>query len=245
MVATSVINNANDALTAARFKLASSQIFLQDMTADLFPKDDSRMRAIYAATGVTRSNPWQEKFYAHLDAFLVALNSMPDIITSWCGYDQSGAMKTFFSSLSAPELNRRKQFNQAFAPFKEQFVKLELREFRNITVHRSGTPPVQVEVMGRFGIKYVGGPTEAIPTSESPHIVAGDDPALQFAAATQLPVSIDPNWNDFHLVTKSGNLPMLPELKKYMSAAEQLIAEAGKIYQGVHKNDPITPPPAI
>jgi hypothetical protein len=239
-----VVNDVDEALAAALFKLESAVVFLQDMANDLFPKETQEMRAIRAGTGALALNRWQATFWAHLDAFMVALNSVPDVITSWCGLDQSRRMKSFYASLLVAEIDRRKNFDQAFKAHRRNFIDLALREARNVSVHRTGTPPVEVAVVGRFGV-HIGGPIQLIPSSETRQIVAGDDPALQLLAASELPSPIEPKWSDFELITPIGRLPLEEELKKYLTAAKDLIAEARQIYKTIHATNPITCPPSI
>lgn len=63
------------------FKLAEARFFLSEMGKDLeSPVTRYPQLAAIAATGANVAHPWQERFYYHLDAFLAAARSVPEII---------------------------------------------------------------------------------------------------------------------------------------------------------------------
>ena len=236
---------ADEALRSAHFKLDSARLFLGEMSKDLMPPSaQSPLYAAIESTGAILSHPWQERFHPHLDAFLMATNAIPDIITWWCGLSNHPAMKKWLRTIGPSEKKRRADFQAKFRRHIKRFSKLPLRIARNVTVHSRGTPPVDVELMGRWGIRYRGGPTELLPASEIQDINAGSDPALQWAA-TEPALPLRPTWRDFHIRTKQGDEPLSSEVQRYLDEADKLLAEASNIFQQVHDSDPLTAPPDI
>jgi hypothetical protein len=133
---------ADEALRSAHFKLDAARLFLKEMSDDLMPA--SARSPLYAAiesTGVVLSDPWQERFYPHLDAFLIATNTIPDIITSWCGSSNHPAMKNWLNNIGYSERKRRTDFQTRFKRHIKRFSKLPLRTARNLTVHSHRTHP--------------------------------------------------------------------------------------------------------
>ena len=64
---------SDEALRSARFKLDAARLFSKEMSDDLMPASGrSPLYAAIESTGVVLSDPWQERFYPHLDAFLIA-----------------------------------------------------------------------------------------------------------------------------------------------------------------------------
>jgi hypothetical protein len=88
------------------------------------------MAAIMESAGATAGSPWQqEKFWAHLDAFLVMVHSIPDVIVWWCGIDswmKSRDMNTWYSKIGSAEINRRRQFQVSFERHFARFRNLPL-----------------------------------------------------------------------------------------------------------------------
>jgi hypothetical protein len=68
------------------FKLDEAEFFLGQMIEAVRPIDD-RGTAYLAAAGALVGNLWQPQFYYHVDAFLAAIRSVPDIIQAWFGLD--------------------------------------------------------------------------------------------------------------------------------------------------------------
>ena len=136
---------SDEALRSARFKLDAARLFSKEMSDDLMPASGrSPLYAAIESTGVVLSDPWQERFYPHLDAFLIATNTIPDIITSWCGSSKHPAMKSWLNNIGRNERKRRTDFQTRFKRHIKRFSKLPLRTARNLTVHSHGTPPVNV-----------------------------------------------------------------------------------------------------
>jgi hypothetical protein len=208
------------------------------------PSAHSPLYAAIESIGAISSHPWQERFYPHLDAFLMATNAIPDIITSWCGFSNHPATKSWLRTIGNPERTRRTDFQKRFRRQSKRFSELPLRTARNLTVHSRGTPPVDIELMGRWGIRYRGGPTELLPASEVQSINAGSDPGFQWAA-TEPALPLKPRWGDFNLRTRQGDKPLVSEVQRYLEEAEKLLAEARNIFQQVHGSDPLTEPPDV
>lgn len=234
----------DDLWSAVEHKLAGAEFFFREMGRDIVPPylNNPQLAAI-AATGTIVGNPWQEKFYHHLDAFLAMARSIPEIIRCCFGIDRR--MRTWISSLDFSEATRRQTFQTQFEPLSRTFTALPLSGARNVTLHRAGVPPVEVQVIGRWGT-YTGGPLTAIPQSELLHIVAVNDPALQWAA-TEPPQPVQPRPADFSLLIPTGSsasrVELFPECRRFLDAARRLVTDAQQIALAVHGSQPLTPAP--
>jgi hypothetical protein len=229
------------------FKLESAGFFSQEMSSDLIhPRHNAQSQlfeAIMVSTGAIVSHPWQDRFYYHLDAFLAATRSIPDIIQSCFGKDPK-VDKSWFSALDPDERKRREDFQSSFANYYLRFNKLPLSRARVVTLHRLGVPPVEVKIAGRWGIEYIGGPVARVPSAESMPVAAGRDPALLWAA-TQPPLPVQPGPDDFDLTLSSGAVKKLfPECGQYLQEARNLVEKAKEISQREHGGKKLTAPPA-
>ncbi len=246
---------------AVDFKLRSAQFFLQEMGNDLAPVSfrSQSTPAIQSSAGAIVGSLWQERFYPHLDAFLAITRSVPDIIQSCFGADprvnskKRTPIKVWFTQLDSKEQNRRRNFQSQFAKDYEDFNKLPLSRARLATLHRGGTPPVEVQIPRRWrqrGLQdtYIGGPLKRLPSSESAHIIAGEDPALQMAA-THTPLPVEPIPDSFVLTIASSRgtvkRPLFRECKQYVVEARNLRNKACLICQRVHGSEQLTAPPSI
>jgi hypothetical protein len=200
------------------------------------------MAAIAISSGAVVGHPWQRRFYHHLDAFLAITRSVPDIVRCCFGIDP--VMGSWLNSLTRAEITRRKAFQGKFDKLFADFKQLPLSGARNVTLHRSGVAPVEVQITGMWGV-YTGGPLERVPESETPIIVAGNDPALM-VASMQPPLSIEPRASDFSLIVAiaSGQqrIQLFPECKEFLQKAKNLVEEARMICQAEHGVEKITPP---
>jgi hypothetical protein len=185
--------------------------------------------AVYEAAGVDMGFEWELAFYAHLDAFLSATRSIPEILQCCFGVDKRWKE---WPNLSPAEQIRRRQFRDEFKAAYEEFRDLDLGEARHISEHRRGYPPVEARVKGFFGVTHVGGPIKKVPRSETRQI---DDP--QFAWLLK-PRAVLPNWRDF---TIDGKL-LYDECKNYLTRAENLIEQARVVAERVHGNEILTFP---
>jgi hypothetical protein len=169
---------------------------------------------------------------------------VPDIIRCCFGIDSSKAMHRWLRSLDPAEISRRKAFQGKFDSLFADFKQLPLSGARNVTLHRSGVAPVEVQITGMWGV-YTGGPLEKVPESETPTIVAGNDPALM-VAAMQPPQSIEPRASDFSLIVANASgqqrMQLFPECGEFLQKAKNLVEEARKICQAEHGWEKITPP---
>lgn len=236
----------DDLWSAVEHKLEGAEFFFREMGQDIVPPHlNNPQLAAIAATGVIVDNAWQRKFYHHLDAFLAMARSIPEIIRCCFGIDPDRRMRSWISSLNCSEVTRRQTFQAQFEPHRCTFTALPLSGARNITLHRTGVPPVEVRVIGRWGA-YTGGPLAAIPQSELLPIVAGNDPALQWAA-TEPPRPVQPQPADFWLLIPAGSVAsrvqLFPECRSFLDASRQLITDAHRITNAVHGSQPLTPPP--
>jgi|SRR5437764_3492327 len=235
----------DDLWSAVEHKLAGAEFFFREMGKDIVPPylNNPQLAAI-AATGTIVHNPWQEKFYHHLDAFLAMARSIPEIIRCCFGIDPDRRMRPWISSLNPSEVMRRRNFQSQFEPLGRTFTGLPLSGARHVTLHRTGVPPVEVRVIGRWGA-YTGGPLTAIPQSELLHIVAGNDPALLWAA-TQPPQPVQPQPANFSLLIPTGSssskVELFPECRRFLDAAKKLVTDAQQIAQAIHGSQSLTPP---
>jgi len=219
-------------------KIQNAEFFLEQMGKALLPPDRTPMNIALESTGAIIETRWQRSFYANLDAFLAMVRSVPEIIQACFGADLgSREMKAWFNRLTPAEQTRRKNFAAQFKTVHDTFRALTLSNARNITLHRTGVAPVEVNITGRFGVSHIGTPIKHVPTSESAHIIAGDDPALQWAA-TLPPDPLQPTWTDFNIDGK----PLFPECQAYLQEARNLVAQARSISQNIHGNNTLTPP---
>jgi hypothetical protein len=234
---------------AVENKVAAAEFFLTEMGRDLVPPEatDRAMAAIAASTGAIVSHPWQGRLYHHFDAFLAMTRSVPDIVRCCFGFDPSKAMRPWLDSLDTAEITRRKAFDARFQKPFEDFKRLPLSGARNVTLHRHGAAPVEVQITGRWGV-YTGGPLERVPESETPGIATlVHDPGWMYAA-TLPPQPIRPSANDFWLLVDSVSgqtrIELFPECKLFLERARQLVTEAKTICPQEYGAEKITPPPA-
>jgi hypothetical protein len=145
-------------------KIENADFHFDGMKKALQPSE----RPPYTVAALIGRN-WHIAFYAHLDAFLLAARSVPELIRCCFGVDDSSKMKDWFAALDQAERERRCDFEAKFKTDYVAFRGLPLGTARHISEHRTGFPPVSAMVTGRFGI-YRGGPTKPIPTSETPKL---------------------------------------------------------------------------
>jgi len=242
--------------SAVDFKLGSAEFFLQEMGKDLVPVSlrSQSTAAIQSSAGAIVDNLWQKRFYPHLDAFLAITRSVPDIIQSCFGadprvnYKKRTPIREWFTQLDTEEQDRRRKFQSQFTQHYENFSQLLLSRARLATLHWSGTPPVEVKVVGRWRDVYIGSPLEPLPSSECPHIIAGEDPALQ-VAATHPPLPVEPTPDSFVLTIASSSgtarKPLFPECNEYLVEARNIRDKARLICQQVHGSVKLTAPPTV
>jgi hypothetical protein len=177
---------------------------------------------------------WHVAFYAHLDAFLSAARSMPEVIRCCFGEDDRGPkdIRKWFESLDKDEQNRRREFTRRFKSDYDAFRALPLGTARHISEHRTGSPPVIAVVTGLLGITYVGSPTKCIPTSETRKLPDG-------YGWMERPIALRTYWKDF---TIDGQ-PLHEALRNYRSHASTLIDKARVIAEDVHHKKKLTCPP--
>jgi hypothetical protein len=236
----------SDLWSAVEYKQTGAEFFFKEMGRDIQPPHlgNPTMVAIVVSTGAIVGSPWQERFYHHLDAFLTMARSIPEIIQCNFGLDPSPSMRRWISNLNSLEEARRRTFQDRFDPLRRMFGELPLSGARNITLHRTGVPPVMAQVIGRWGT-YTGSPLTTMPQSELLPIVAGNDPALQWAA-TEPPQPVQPRAADFSLVlpvgTTTSRVELFPECRAFLEASRKLISDAKNIADAVHGSQPLTPP---
>jgi hypothetical protein len=227
------------------FKQGEAEFFFQEMTQDLIPASARPGLRAYAAyfssPGTIVGNLWQSRFYYHLDAFLSAVRSIPDIIQACFGCDPR--VQSWVDQLPPTEPDRRKRFQAQFLPTYLAFNRLSLSRARNMTLHGAGTPPVTVEVSGRWGV-HRGGPTHSIPIADSPRGTIGSDPNEYVPVISSPVMPLEPRQTDFSVSDNTGAVVRLfPACTEYVKEARELIRSAQAIAQEVHGTQPLTPPP--
>src|SRR5262249_25949285 len=141
---------------------------------------------------IVRTKNWDRPFYAHLDAFLSAARSIPELIQCCFGIDNHPKMTGWVKGLDKDEQDRRGLFKSQFDNDCGKFRDHLLTTARHISEHRTGFPPVTVRVSGRFGVTYRGGPTKFIPTTETPELPPEDSWMAQ-------PTPVQPRATDFDI----------------------------------------------
>jgi hypothetical protein len=216
-----------DLWAGVHLKAEYAKFFLQKMSDTLQPPRFSNAIVL-----------WEQSFYPNLDAFLAMARSIPEIIQCCFGKDGSHKMKRWFNALSHGEQLRRKEFANNFCASYKVFSDHALSTARNISFHRTGHPPVEVRITGRFGVTHVGDPVKRVPMAESRDFGdPGDNHALLWAA-TQPPFPVLPMWRDFTI----GGKPLFAECKDYLELAEELVAEARVLSERVHGTEILTSP---
>jgi hypothetical protein len=96
---------AHDDLWAGiELKLDHARFHFERMDRALGPAEPLPQNPVLMAlTGAFDAFTWQREFYAHLDAFLSATRSVPEIIVCCFGRDQHRKMRAWFNNLSAGE----------------------------------------------------------------------------------------------------------------------------------------------
>jgi hypothetical protein len=142
------------------------------------------------AGGAILGNLWQRSFYPRLDAFFAVTRSVPEIITCCFGHDRSPVMATWFASLDKTEQARHDKFSKEFDTEYKKFREHSLSTARNMVFHRVGYAPVEVRMMGYYGVEHIGGPVQPIPIAEN----NPNNPGPPFQ---QIPLALEPKWSDY------------------------------------------------
>jgi hypothetical protein len=214
-------------------KLQHAEFHLEKMSRSLEPPERTQLNVALQASGAILDTGWQRTFYAHLDAFLSAARSVPEIIQCCFGEDQANReMKDWFGKLSGSERTRRQEFRKQFEPHHDAFRSSQLSIVRNVSEHRTGIPPTTT-ISGLFGVTYIGNAIERVPISETRPI---DDPTFAFLAR---PNPIQPKWADFDI----GGQPLFPACRQYLDAARATLVEARRIAVVVHGSNNVSSPP--
>jgi hypothetical protein len=203
------------------------------------------LAALRACPGTIIGHMWHEPFNAAINAFLAASRSVPNIISNRFGYDQHPRNKSWLSQLDAPEVDRRKLFDQRFSSLLKPFLALPLNAERNETQHGSGMAHWEVVVQGAWGT-YAGGPLQPLKQLETRSAVPGEQPLgwLDGAYTRELQMS----WTDFWwVIPQSGQaslrLPLFAECNIFVGHARSLAEQGKQLFNDIHKGQPFTLPP--
>jgi hypothetical protein len=225
--------NHQDLWAGVDLKIENASFHLDAMARALQPPERTALTAVMESSGALIGGNWHRPFYAHLDAFLSASRSIPEIIRCSFGAD-SGAkkMRDWFDTLGVDEQDRRRDFEAKYRADYDTFRALPLGTARHISEHRTGFPPVTATVGGRFGVTYVGNPITRIPTSETKEL----PPEYAWMAKS---VPVQPNWEDFDIDGK----PLFATCREYIDGAQRLVNRARALAKEVHGNSKVTWPP--
>ena len=229
-----------------RFKLDMAHFYLNEMRQDLTPATARQDYVYYQDFTVPPANQWAPKFYYHLDAFLAATRSVDLVITTTFGMDKI-LKKKWTAILPSLELTNRESFQGEYDLIADNFRNHLLTHIRNVSIHRSGRPQVEVGVLGRWGEHYRGGPTRSLPTFDQPKRLtpAGPDDPLSWMQPIRF--AIEPKHDEFFVQEalpdgSSRDHPLFPSCEAYLTSASQLVDDAKSLAERVHTH-PVTPPP--
>jgi hypothetical protein len=217
-------------------KLEHAAFHLRRMEQSLEPPERTAINVALQASGAILDTGWQRSFYAHLDAFLSAARSAPEIVQCCFGVDERNhEMKTWFEQLPSDEKTRRNRFKNQFEPAYKSFRALRLGTLRNISEHRTGFAPAAVTISGLFGVTYIGSAVKPIPLTEARPGGQPDFPWMD----RPIPVPL-PRWDHFELEGR----PLFPACQEYLNGAQDLVNTAHQICDVVHGNMPLSFPPS-
>jgi hypothetical protein len=212
-------------------KIESASFHLRGMDKALQPPERTHHNVVQESTGALIGGNWHTAFYAHLDAFLSAARSVPELIRCCFGIDP--IMKGWLNTVSDGERKRRSQFQGKFETDYKAFRDLPLGAARNASVHRTGVVPVTAKVTGLFGITYIGNPVDPIPNSETREMPDG-------FGWMQKSTPLRPMWTDFDI----DGEPLFQTCHDYLDCARALADNARGLAQEVHGEGKLTPPPS-
>ena len=213
-------------------KIESASFHLDGMGKALQPPERTPYNVVLESAGALIGGNWHITFYAHLDAFLSATRSVPELIRCCFGIDPSPKMQPWFEDdLDREERERRCKFVDQFKADYEAFRALPLGTARHISEHRTGFAPVTVMVSGRFGI-YAGSPIKPIPTSEMREL------PLNSNMPPGMSIPVQPSWQDFDIDGK----PLFETCRDYLDRARVLINAARALAENVHGDSKLTWP---
>jgi hypothetical protein len=229
-----VIAMDSDCWASIDEKLESAESHLREMSMAINPALPSHIVAAQLASGVDVSDPrWWAKLSSHVSAFVVDCRSVLDILQSCFGADPR--LRKWLATLSPDEQLRRRKFQIALSY--KSFGRLRMSRARVDTVHRIGF----VEIWVRFGKRFI--PLQKLDDAESKHILAGSDPASQWAA-TLPPQRRRYLPNDFFFKTAGGRYkPLFPECQSYLRRTVAQVKKARQCYDAVHQGTKLTEPP--
>ena len=216
--------------TGVDLKQDHARFHLEQMSAALRAPDPTG--AVYFKRRRGEGHEWHRPFYAHLDAFLTAARSIPELIQCCFGHDLDRRMEDWFSKLSGNEQGRRKLFRERFKDSRAAFRRLPLENARHISEHRMGFPPATVTTFGLLGVTYEGSPIKRVPTSETPPV---PEPYSSYAR----PVAVDPPRKSAFEI---NGQPLFAICEEYVVQSQKLIDGARVIAREVHGPNGVTAP---
>ncbi len=154
-----------DLWAGVELKMESAGFFLEQMEKTLAPPERTQINVVLQSSGPIIETRWQRSFYPYLDAFLVMVRSVPEIVQACFGEDRAPAKKDWLEKLDPAELCRRIDFSKQFKKSYNNFKNLPLSTARNISLHSTGFAPVEVHITPRFGVTYAGTPIKPVPTA--------------------------------------------------------------------------------
>ena len=237
-----------DLWNGVRFKLDMAHFYLDEMRKDLLSVSADLESSYYQSRQrvVSPANRWAPKFYYHLDAFLAATRSVDFVITTTFGIDSILGKNKWIATLPTLEQTNRKAFKLEYDLIAADFRGHLLTHIRNVSIHRSGTPLVEVAVLGRWGEHYRGGPTQSLPTYEQFQQQTTDDPDHPWMEPLKFAIAPGPDEFVVQKALPGANTcdhPLFPSCEDYLRSAGRLVEDAKSLAERVHTNNPLTLPP--
>jgi hypothetical protein len=116
-------------------KLLHAEFPFESMGRSLEPPELTATNVAIEVSGGIIDTRWQRSFYAHLDAFLSASRSIPEIIQCCFGEDRASVMSAWLGRLPDAERHRRGDFRNQFKDRYDRFLALPLSRARNVSLH--------------------------------------------------------------------------------------------------------------
>lgn len=122
------MNVHDDLWAGVHLKIQYAGFHLLEMQRSLHPPELTHNDIVQISSGAIVANNWQQRFFPHFDAFLMAARSVPEIINACFGPDRSPQMKDWFNDLDSDEKSRRLRFGEAFKLARESSRVLPLSQ---------------------------------------------------------------------------------------------------------------------
>jgi hypothetical protein len=165
MLMSNIASTHRDLWPGIDLKLENALFHFEGMGQALQPPERTAHTVVLESSETLIGGNWHRAFYAHLDAFLSAARSVPELIRCCFGVDDGARkMREWFQALDPAEQTRRREFGDRFRPHYDAFRALPVGAARHISEHRTGVPPVTLPRSRAASVSH----TVAGPRSPSP-----------------------------------------------------------------------------